>query len=74
MLMKRILLVIISLVIGYALTYFIVTVLLGTTVAEFWVGPEQPFNIPYFLLVGFFIALGVAIWLDKFMATKILPK
>jgi hypothetical protein len=74
MLVKRILLVVLSLAIGYGVTYFIVTVLLNTTVAEFWVGPELPLNIPYFLLVGLFIALAVSIWLDKFMGTKILPK
>jgi hypothetical protein len=74
MLVKRILLVVLSLAIGYGVTYFIVTVLLNTTVAEFWVGPEMPLNIPYFLLVGLFIALAVSIWLDKFMGTKILPK
>ncbi|MGD2078389.1 MAG: hypothetical protein PVH18_08400 [Chloroflexota bacterium] len=73
MLVKRILLVVISLVIGYATTYLI-TLLLGTTVAEFWTGPEQPVAIPYFILVGFFIAVGVGIWLDKFMKTEILPK
>jgi hypothetical protein len=70
---KRILLVVISLIIGYAATYLI-TVLLGTTVAEFWTGPEHPVAIPYFILVGFFIAVGVGIWLDKFMKTEILPK
>ena len=74
MLGKRILLVVLSLAIGYAVTYFIVTVLLDTTVAEFWVGPEQPVKIPYFFLVGFFIAVAVSIWLDKFMGTEILPK
>jgi hypothetical protein len=74
MLVKRVLLVVLSLAIGYGVTYFIVTVLLNTTVAEFWVGPEMPLNIPYFLLVGLFIALAVSIWLDKFMGTKILPK
>ena len=74
MLGKRILLIILSLAIGYAVTYFLVTVLLGTTVAEFWVGPELPVNIPYFLLVGFFIAVAVGIWLDKFMGTEILAK
>jgi hypothetical protein len=74
MLMKRLLLVILSLIVGYALTYFIVIFLLQTTVAEFWTGPEQPVNIPYFILTGVFIALGVGIWLDKFMGTEILPK
>jgi hypothetical protein len=73
MLFKRILLIVISLVIGYAVT-FLITVLLDTTVAEFWLGPEQPVPFPYFILVGIFIALAVAIWLDKFMSTEILPK
>jgi hypothetical protein len=73
MLARRILLLVISLVVGYAAT-FVITLLLGTTVEEFWRGPEQPLQIPYFLLVGFFIALAVAIWLDKFMGTRILPK
>ncbi len=73
MLMKRIALLIISLIIGYAITYLIV-VLLGTSVEEFWMGPEEPVSIPYFLLVGFFIALAASIWLDKFMGTEILPR
>ena len=73
MLVKRILLIVISLVIGYAVT-FLITVLLDTTVAEFWQGPEQPVPIPYFILVGLFIALAAAIWLDKFMSTEILSR
>lgn len=73
MLVKRILLVVISLAVGYAITYLL-TLLLGTTVAEFWVGPEQPVQIPYFILVGLFIAIAVGIWLDKFMKTEILPE
>ena len=72
-LVRRLLLVVISLVIGYALTYLI-TLFLGTSVEEFWSGPELPVNIPYFLLVGLFIALAVAIWLDKFLGTEILPE
>ena len=59
MLGKRILLVVISLIIGYAAT-FLITVLLDTTVAEFWTGPEEPVAIPYFVLVGFFIAVAAA--------------
>ena len=74
MLVRRILLVVISLVIGYAATFLLVNFVLGTTVAEFWRGPEEPYNIHYFLLVGFFLALAVGIWLDKFMKTEILPK
>jgi len=73
MLVKNFLLVAISLVIGYAATYLI-TILVGTSVQEFWMGSEQPLPFPYFILVGFFIALAVAIWLDKLMGTKILPK
>ncbi len=73
MLVKRILLVVISFVIGYVATYLI-TILLGTTVEEFWMGKEQPIPFPYFILVGFFIAVAAGIWLDKFMGTEILPK
>jgi hypothetical protein len=73
MLVRRILLVVLSLIIGYAITFGI-TVLLGTSVAEFWMGSEQPVRIPYFLLVGLFIALASAIWLDKFLGTKVLPE
>ena len=71
---KRHLLLAISLAIGYGLTYLIVVVFLQTTVPEFWLGPEDPFQIPYFILVGFFIALAIGIWLDKFMKTEILPE
>lgn len=74
MLIKRILLAVISLGLGYGITFFIVTVLLETSVAEFWVGPELPVNIPYFILTGLFIGLAIGIWLDKFMGTEILPK
>ncbi len=74
MLAKRILLLVLSLAIGYAATYLLVILLLDTTVAEFWRGPEQPFEIPYFLFVGFFLALAAAIWFDKFLRTEILPE
>jgi hypothetical protein len=73
MLVKRILLVVISFFIGYVATYLI-TILLGTSVEEFWMGTEQPIAFPYFILVGFFIAIAAGIWLDKFMGTEILPK
>ncbi len=74
MLIKRLLLAVISLGLGYAITYFIVTILLETSVAEYWAGPELPVNIPYFILTGIFFGLGIAVWLDKFMGTEILPK
>lgn len=73
MLIRRLLLVVISLAIGVIATLLIV-IGLGTTPAEFWRGPEQPYQIHYFLLTSFFIACGVGIWLDKFLATEILPK
>jgi hypothetical protein len=73
MLIRRLILVIISLVIGTAVTLGIV-ILLGTTPAEYWRGPEQPYQIHYFILTSFFIACAIAIWLDKFMKTEILPK
>ncbi len=73
MLVKRILLVVISFIIGYVATYLI-TLLLGTSVEEFWMGTESPIPFPYFILVGFFIAIAAGIWLDKFMGTEILPK
>ncbi len=73
MLVKRMLLIVISLVVGYAATYLI-TIAVGTSVEEFWMGSEDPLPFPYFLLVGFFIALALAVWLDKFMRTEILRK
>jgi hypothetical protein len=77
MLIKRLLLTVISFGLGYGITFLIVILpppLLDTTVAEFWVGPELPVNIPYFILTGFFIGLAIGVWLDKFMKTEILPK
>ncbi len=73
MFVKRSLLVVISLVVGYAATYLF-TIAVGTSGEEFWVGSEGPLPFPYFLLVGFFIALALAVWLDKFMRTEILRK
>lgn len=74
MLIKRLLLAAISFGLGFGITFFIVIFLLETSVAEYWVGPELPVNIPYFLLTGIFIGLAIAVWLDKFMGTEILPK
>ncbi len=74
MLARRILLIALSLAIGYAATYLLVIFLLETTVAEFWRGPEEPYKIHYFLFVGFFLALAAAIWFDKFLRTEILPE
>ncbi|MEW5986308.1 MAG: hypothetical protein AB1791_06715 [Chloroflexota bacterium] len=70
MLVKRLMLAVISLVAGTTLT-FVITLLLGTTPAEFGLTLE---GIPYFLFTALSFALAIAIWLDKFMGTEILPK
>lgn len=67
MLIKRILLVIISLAIGFGLTTVILyTNYVDTTIAEYG-------NI-YYITTGLSFAIAIAIWLDKFMKTEILPK
>jgi protein-S-isoprenylcysteine O-methyltransferase Ste14 len=71
MLLKRLLLAAISLVAGVLITLFIVYVLLQTTYQEFWTDLT---GIPYFILTIFFIAAGIAIWLDRYMGTNILPE
>ena len=65
MLVKRLLLVIISLVFGALVTTGI-TLLVGTTPAEY--GPI------YFSFTSLALACALGIWLDKFMNTEILPK
>ena len=67
---KRAALVAISLVIGFIVTYVEVYQIpqplgLGTTFEDY--GPI------YTILTILSIACGVGIWLDKFMATEILP-
>ena len=66
MLLKRLLLVAISLAVGAALTYAIVVFLLGTTVVEY--------GAFYFFMTMLFLALALGIWLDKFMGTDLLPE
>lgn len=65
MLVKRILLAVISLVFGVVVTIGI-TLAIGTTPAEYGGG--------YFFFTSLTLALALAIWLDKFMQTEILPK
>ncbi|MCL4803140.1 MAG: hypothetical protein KJ046_02440 [Anaerolineae bacterium] len=65
MLVKRLILAVISLAVGFGLT-LLITKLIGTTPAEF--GPIYMF----FTTLSLAIALGI--WLDKFMGTQILPK
>lgn len=65
MLVKRILLVIISLAFGVLVTLGAVA-FVGTTPAEY--------GGAYFTLTSLCLAIFLGIWLDKFMATEILPK
>lgn len=66
MLLKRLLLAIISLVLGGLITTGIVIFVLETTVGEY--------GTFYFSMTAFFIACAIGIWLDKFMDTKLLPE
>lgn len=66
MLVKRILVIVISLVVGAIVTVGLVRFALGTTVAEY--------GTLYFVLTAFFLACALAIWLDKFMGTDFLPE
>ena len=70
---RRLVLAVISLVLGYALTVLIVQVVLQTTVPEYMWGPEHP-PLPYFFLTGLFTAFFFALILDKFLDTQLLGK
>lgn len=65
MLVKRLLLAVISIAFGVAVTFGIV----------FWVGttPDE-YGGAYFTLTALALAIALGVWLDKFMATEILPK
>ncbi|KAA3664576.1 MAG: hypothetical protein DWQ04_05000 [Chloroflexi bacterium] len=68
MLVKRLLLIVISLVAGFVLTYAIVVApfIADTNLEEFG------FSYTFFTTLSLGIAVGI--WLDKFMGTDILPK
>lgn len=70
---RRLVLAVISLVLGYGLTVVIVQFGLQTTVPEYMWGPEHP-PLPYFFLTGLFTAFFFALILDKFLATELLGK
>jgi ABC-type polysaccharide/polyol phosphate export permease len=65
MLVKRLLLAVISIAFGVAVTFGIVL----------WVGttPDE-YGGAYFTLTALALAIALGVWLDKFMATEILPK
>jgi hypothetical protein len=66
MLLKRILVLLISLAVGAVITTGLVMFVLGTSVAEY--------GAFYFSMTSLFLGLAVAIWLDKFMGTNFLPE
>lgn len=65
MLVKRLGVAIVSLLIGFGLT-ILITYLIGTTLEEY--GPIYTF------FTSFSIGCAIAIWLDKFAGTEMLPK
>ena len=71
---KRIALIIISLVAGVIITELGILAM-GTTREEygFTFTALTAAGLAYYPLTILFAGLGVAIWLDKFMDTKILP-
>ena len=65
MLVKRLALAVISIVFG-VVTTLAITWLIGTTPAEY--------GAIYFIFTALSLAIALAIWLDKFMGTAILPE
>lgn len=65
MLVKRLILAVISFVVGYGLT-FLITIAMGTTIAEY--------GGIYTFFTALSLACALGIWLDKFMGTELLPK
>ena len=65
MLLKRLGVGVISLLIGFGLTVLIVE-LIGTTLEEY--------GVYYTFFTALSLGCAIAIWLDKFMGTELLPK
>ena len=65
MLVKRLGVIIISFLIGFGLTLLVVE-LIGTSVAEY--GPIYTF------FTALSLGCAIAIWIDKFAGTEMLPK
>jgi hypothetical protein len=66
MLLKRILLGVISIAVGFIATVLIVWYICDTTVAEY--------GTIYTSTTTLSLAVALGIWLDKFMETELLPK
>ncbi|MCC6616014.1 MAG: hypothetical protein IT320_21270 [Anaerolineae bacterium] len=74
MLVKRLIVWVVSMAIGFALAAAFVTLILP------WMGPNngnpisiQKFGNIYFVVMAVPIGLIFVVWLDKFMGTRILP-
>jgi hypothetical protein len=65
MLIKRLILAVISLVFGFAVTYATITAV-GTNLEEY--------GGMYTFFTALALACALGIWLDKLMGTEILPK
>lgn len=65
MLLKRLGIGIVSLLVGFGLTVVIVQ-LIGTTLEEY--------GVYYTFFTALSLGCAIAIWLDKFLGTKMLPK
>jgi hypothetical protein len=65
MLLKRVGIGVISLLVGFVLTVIIVQ-LIGTTLEEY--------GVYYTFFTAFSLGCAIAIWLDKFLGTEMLPK
>lgn len=65
MLLKRLGIGVVSLLVGFGLTVIIVQ-LIGTTLEEY--------GVYYTFFTSFSIGCAIAIWLDKFLGTEMLPK
>ena len=65
MLLKRLGIGIVSLLVGFGLTVVIVE-LIGTTLEEY--------GVYYTFFTALSLGCAIAIWLDKFLGTEMLPK
>lgn len=66
MLVRRLLVIAISLILGAIVTVGLVRLVLGTTVAEY--------GLFYFSMTTFFLGAAAGIWLDKFLGSEFLPE
>lgn len=66
MLIKRLALAVISLVVGFLITWAVVEFIAQTNLEQY--------GIWYTGLTALALACAIGVWLDKFMGTEILPK